>query len=93
MAQPDESLPAPTAYCAPGREEVARLVLWVRGDKVSGVTAHPWLAGWDGIMLVAPPGEWPALEIGDLVPLSECGWQMPGAVTVSFDDRDLGKVS
>lgn len=72
------SLPAPAAYCAPGRREVAALVLALRGEQVSGVTEHPWLAGWDGIILVAPPGEWPAMEIGDLAPLAEYGWPAPG---------------
>lgn len=48
-----EPSPAPAAYCAPGRKTVAELVLTLRGKRYSGVTEHPYLADWDGIMVVS----------------------------------------
>jgi hypothetical protein len=72
----DEKAPVPAAYCAPGSRAVAELVLAVKGEAVTGVTEHPYLAGWDGILLVSPQA---LLEIAPLPLLTVPVWGYFGA--------------
>lgn len=65
----DDEVPAPVAYCAPGREVIASLTLLARGERHSVLKPHPWLEGSTEIWLAAAPG-WP-LEPG-MPPVTDC---------------------
>lgn len=56
------------AYCAPGRHDVAALALALKGETVGEIREHPYLEGFDGILVCTPPDEkpipWPATYTG-----------------------------
>jgi hypothetical protein len=63
-----DETPLPVAYCAPGRHDAAALVLALKGETVSEIREHPYLEGYDGILVCTPPDEkpipWPATYTG-----------------------------
>jgi hypothetical protein len=59
----------PVAYCAPGRQAIAKLALLLHGQQVIEVREHPGVEGLDDVYVVTPsPAPIPALVMLDLEP-------------------------
>lgn len=56
---PDDAVPLPVAYCAPGLKARSEAVLAERGEFVSDVVEHPWMEGYRDVLLMWPPPETP----------------------------------
>ncbi len=54
---PHEEMPAPAAFCAPGRKDVSSIALALLGQPVCEIREHAWLAGTTDVLLVAPAEE------------------------------------
>lgn len=51
----EDEVPAPAAYCAPGKKVLAELTLLLRGEPYSSITETPVLEGRTDVILAAPP--------------------------------------
>lgn len=63
MSDDPEQPPSPvppgtvTAYCAPGRTVLSAVVLALKNAHADRIVEHPWLAGYDDVILVREPEE------------------------------------
>jgi hypothetical protein len=65
MTSPDDPVPPPMAFCAPGLREQAERILRDRGEEFLRVEETPCLEGFSGVVLAASalPGALPPLAL------------------------------
>lgn len=82
--------PLPVAVCAPGHRTAAMITLAGRLQPVREIREHPWLEGYDGILLFSEPDEnrWAdalRAHLGPAVPFEPVP---PESVDRPCDDND-----